>query len=191
LSDAQTGEALGSTRVRAFSGRDDHEDRGDHDNRDYNYRGQTYFWEFELEHLAVVPCRIRAEIEGRIGERDVAYAPANCSGKPPVTNNAPVAKDDKATTTQKVAVTIPVLANDSDEDNDALTIVMFSQPKHGVVTRNGETLTYTPKGGFTGDDSFNYTISDRHGGTDKAKVLVDINKVSAGKGRSNHDKDHD
>ena len=191
LSDARTGEPLGSTKVRASKGSDNHEDRRDHDNRDYNYRGKTYFWEFELEHLAVVPCRVRAEIEGRIGERDVAYAPVNCSGKPPVTNNSPVAKDDKASTTQKVAVTIPVLANDSDEDKDALTIVMFSQPKHGVVTRNGETLTYTPKGRFTDEDSFTYTISDHHGGTDEADVHVDVSKAKVGKGRSGHGKDDD
>jgi len=191
LSDARTGEVLGSTMVRAFEGREDHKDRRGHDNRNYRYQGQTFFWEFEMEHPAVVPCRIRAEIEGRIGERDVAYAPANCSGQPPVTNNPPVAKDDKASTSSKVPVTIPVLANDTDEDEDSLTIVMFTQPQHGFVTRNGEALTYTSKGGFTGDDSFTYTVSDHHGGTDKANVRVDVTKSGSGKGRSGHDDEDD
>ncbi len=62
----------------------------------------------------MAPCRVRVEINGRSGERDVAYAPANCSGKPPATNNPPVANADTATTKQDVPVNITVLANDTD-----------------------------------------------------------------------------
>lgn len=163
LSDAKTGEILGTTEVKA------HE-------RHHKHEETALFWKFELEHPAVVPCRIRAEIDGRHGERDVAYAPADCSGQPAATNNPPVANDDNASTAKKEAVTIPVLANDTDEDKDALTIVMFRQAQHGVVTRDGEALTYTPKGGFTGNDSFTYTVSDHHGGTDKATVNVSVVK---------------
>ena len=182
LSDAMTGEVLGTTKVSGSKGSGDHEDSHKRDNRNDNGQGKTYFWKFELENPKVVPCRIRVEIDGRIGERDVAYAPADCSGQPPVTNTPPRAKDDDVSTTKKVPVVIPVLANDTDEDGDKLTIVMFTQPQHGLVVQNDEKLTYTPKGGFTGNDSFTYMISDQHGGTDQATVHVTIKKQKSKKG---------
>jgi len=104
----------------------------------------------------------------------VTYAPVNCSGKPPVINNPSEAKDDSASTIQNVAVEINVLANDTDADKDALTIVVFTQPKQGVVTRKDEVLIYQSKRGFKGTDKFTYTVSDRHGGTDKAIVSVTV-----------------
>ena len=107
-------------------------------------------WSFELEHLAMAPCRVRVEITGRSGERDVAYAPANCSGKPAATNNPPVANADSATTKQNVPVNITVLANDTDPDKDTLSIIVFTQPGHGVVTKNGEILVYTPTSDYSG-----------------------------------------
>lgn len=136
-------------------------------------------WSFHLEELAMAPCRVRAEINGRSGERDVAYAPANCSGKPPATNNRPVANPDTATTTQSVPVNISVLLNDSDPDGDTLRIVSFTQPGHGVVTQtpsNGPILVYTPASRYYGTDTFTYTISDGHGGTAKATVTVTVQK---------------
>ena len=127
-------------------------------------------WSFELEHLAMAPCRVGVEINGRSGERDVAYAPSNCSGKPAATNNPPVANADSATTPQNVPVNIAVLSNDTDPDKDALSIVVFTQPGHGVVTLNGQNLVYTPTSGYSGTDSFTYTLSDGHGGTAKGTV---------------------
>lgn len=171
LSDALTGTVLGTTTVRSNDEHHDHED-DEHENS----TSGIYTWEFELEHLAAVPCRIRAEINGRYGERDVAYAPANCSGKPPVTNNPPVANDDSVSTAQRVPVTIAVLANDTDVDGDRLTIVVFTQPEHGTVTKNGDRLIYTPSRRFTGRDEFTYTLSDGHGGTDTATVFVNVQR---------------
>lgn len=166
LTDALTGEVLATTSV---SGQQANQQR-------LQSGGEHYLWEFGLTNLGIVPCRVRVETDGRSGERDVAFAPAQCSGKPPVTNNAPVANDDSANTKGAAAVTIPVLANDTDQDQDALTIVVFTQPRHGVVTRNGEALVYTPKNEGTDRDSFSYTVSDRHGGTDTATVSVGLEK---------------
>lgn len=170
LSDALTGVVLGTTRV---SGGKEHEDE-EHEHEGDHQASTNYEWKFELEHLAMAPCRVRVEIDGRYGERDVAYAPANCSGKPPATNKPPVANDDNASTTEKTPVSIAVLANDTDADKDTLTIVVFTQPKNGVVTKKDEVLTYRPKPGFNGTDSFTYTISDHHGGTAKANVNVTV-----------------
>ena len=172
LSDALTGTVLGTTTVKA---RDDHED--DHKNNSEGVKAIA--WEFEREHMAIAPCRVRVEIDGRSGERDVAYAPANCSGKPPATNKSPVANADTATTKQDVPVNITALANDTDPDKDKLSIIVFTQPGHGKVTKNGVILVYSPTSGYSGSDSFTYTISDGHGGTATAKVSVTVQKAQS------------
>ena len=201
LSDPITGAVLGTTVVKGDDDDDDDdddedEDEDDRDRRKKNERDEEEDsdsddddddddhgsneneWKFELEDLLVAPCRVRVEIDGRFGERDVTYAPANCSGKPPVSNTSPIANDDSASTTTQVPVEISVLANDTDADKDALTIIVFTQPKHGVVTRKDEVLTYKSKRRFKGMDQFSYTVSDRHGGTDKVKVSVTVKAKS-------------
>ncbi len=68
-----------------------------------------------------------------------------------------------------------MLANDSDPDGDALTVASVTQGTDGGVTDNGDgTLTYTPDAGFTGTDSFTYTIDDGNGGSDTATVTVTV-----------------
>jgi len=90
-------------------------------------------------------------------------------------NRPPVANPDSATTMRDTAVTIFVLANDSDPDNDPLTITSVTSPPHGTATHNGQRVTYTPQSGWTGSDSFSYTISDGRGGTATARVSVTVN----------------
>jgi uncharacterized protein YdeI (BOF family) len=92
-------------------------------------------------------------------------------------NHPPVAGDDSATTPQDTPVTINVLSNDSDPDNDTLTVNSATQGSHGSVTNNGSHVTYTPNSGFTGADSFNYTISDGNGSTDTATVTVTVTTI--------------
>ncbi len=89
-------------------------------------------------------------------------------------NTRPVANDDNATTQRGVAVTIDVLANDSDADGDALNIVAFTQPASGSVSQQGEQLVYQPAAEFAGDDQFSYTISDGRGGQDTAQVSITV-----------------
>jgi VCBS repeat-containing protein len=93
-------------------------------------------------------------------------------------NNPPVAVDDSATTNEDTAVTIDVLANDSDVDGNALTVASVTQGSNGTVTSNGTDVTYTPNANFNGTDSFSYTISDGNGGADTANVFVTINPVN-------------
>jgi serine protease AprX len=71
----------------------------------------------------------------------------------------PIAVDDTATTTQNIPVIIEVLANDSDPDGDTLTVTEVTDPANGAAVINGDqTVTYTPDTGFTGIDTFTYTI---------------------------------
>ena len=88
-------------------------------------------------------------------------------------NEAPEAEDDEATTGVGEAVAIDVLANDSDPDGDIITIGGVTTPRNGTVTIVGDALIeYTPDAGFSGGDSFSYTIRDGKGGVGTAKVTV-------------------
>lgn len=92
-------------------------------------------------------------------------------------DRAPDAIDDNANTSVDSPVTVPVLANDSDPDGDAISVTAFdvSSAHGGSIAKNDDgTLTYTPSAGYTGSDVFNYTISDPSGKTDSAAVTVDV-----------------
>ncbi|MDP2836974.1 MAG: Ig-like domain-containing protein [Methanobacteriaceae archaeon] len=91
-------------------------------------------------------------------------------------NDAPVAVNDAKMTPGNTSVVIPVLLNDSDVDNDNLSITGTSNPLHGTITVNPDkTITYTPNTGFIGSDSFTYTINDGHGETSTATVTITVN----------------
>ena len=97
---------------------------------------------------------------------------------PPV-NHAPVANDDVATTPEDTAVSIPVLANDTDQDGNGLSVASVGAAAHGTAILNaaGTAIVYTPAAGYGGPDSFNYSISDGAGGTDTADVAVTVTAV--------------
>ncbi len=98
-------------------------------------------------------------------------------------NDPPDAVDDTDITPEDMVVTIDVLFNDNDPDGDTLLLDSFTQPAHGVVTRdeNGtpvdtsdDLLTYNPGTGWSGDDSFTYAVDDQNGETDTATVQVAV-----------------
>ncbi|MDG2788629.1 tandem-95 repeat protein, partial [Vibrio parahaemolyticus] len=93
-------------------------------------------------------------------------------------NDAPVAKDDIATTQEDTAVTIDVLPNDSDVDGDKLSIESASVPKEqGTVEVVNGKLVFTPAENFNGDAEITYTVTDGQL-TDEAKVIVTVNPVN-------------
>lgn len=100
--------------------------------------------------------------------------PVFATGAPDTTNQPPVTVVDNATTAQGTAVTINVLANDSDGNGDALTITAVSKPQFGSATTDGQRVTYTPNAGFAGQDSFSYFVSDGHGNTAAGSVTVTV-----------------
>jgi gliding motility-associated-like protein len=94
-------------------------------------------------------------------------------------NDAPVAVNDTPTTNEDTPVIVTVLTNDSDVDGDALTVTTTTAPNHGTVVINADnTVTYTPTANYHGTDSFDYTISDGHGGTATATVTLTITDVN-------------
>ncbi|EGR0300663.1 tandem-95 repeat protein [Vibrio parahaemolyticus] len=93
-------------------------------------------------------------------------------------NDAPVAKDDIATTQEDTAVTIDVLPNDTDIDGDKLSIQSASVPEtQGKVEIVDGKLVFTPAENFHGDAEITYTITDG-ALTDQATVNVTVNAVN-------------
>lgn len=91
-------------------------------------------------------------------------------------NLPPTAGDDAATTAPATAVTIDVLANDADPDEDLLFIESVGAPALGTAVGNADdTVTYTPPADLAaGADAFTYTVSDGRGLTATATVTVTV-----------------
>jgi len=90
-------------------------------------------------------------------------------------NRPPVANDDEADTAAGTAVEIPVLANDSDPDGDALRLVAIGTPAHGTASFVApDRIRYRPQPGFSGIDRFGYTIGDGNGGIATGNVTVRV-----------------
>jgi len=82
-------------------------------------------------------------------------------------NDAPVVVADAVTAVAGSALSIStatLLANDKDVDGDTLTVTSVSMGAnpHGTVSLSGGVVTYTPAAGYSGADSFLYTVSDGH-----------------------------
>ncbi|HHF3039170.1 TPA: tandem-95 repeat protein, partial [Vibrio diabolicus] len=93
-------------------------------------------------------------------------------------NDAPVAKDDTATTQEDTAVTIDVLPNDTDIDGEKLSIESASVPKEqGTVEVVDGKLVFTPAENFNGDAEITYIVTDGEL-TDEAKVTVTVNPLN-------------
>ncbi|NET00249.1 MAG: tandem-95 repeat protein [Sphaerospermopsis sp. SIO1G1] len=90
-------------------------------------------------------------------------------------NDNPVATDDTATTPEGNPITINVLNNDTDTENniDITTVEISTSPTNGTASVDETTgeITYTPTGDFSGEDSFTYTVQDGDGGTSNAATV--------------------
>lgn len=88
-------------------------------------------------------------------------------------NRPPVAVNDVKTMNKGTSSSIVVLANDSDPDNDRLTIISITAPSLGTasIAPGGTHISYVAPN-WTDVDTFNYTISDGRGGTATAQVRI-------------------
>jgi hypothetical protein len=96
-------------------------------------------------------------------------------------NEAPDAVNDTSSTDYGALVTIPVLDNDTDSDNQPIAITSVDSTNGAtvqIVDVNGQQqVQYTPKSDFNragGSDTFTYTIADNQGATDSATVTVAV-----------------
>lgn len=101
-------------------------------------------------------------------------------------NIVPVATDDSGFTGFRngtVSISFAaLLANDTDENGDALTITAVGNAVNGTVALDIQTgnVIFTPTAGYSGPASFSYTISDGRGGTDQGNVSMTIDDGPAG-----------
>ena len=97
-------------------------------------------------------------------------------------NQPPVANDDSYSTPQDTALNVAapgVLANDSDPEGHALTMIKDSDPANGTLSINPDgSFSYTPNAGYTGTDSFTYKASDSDLESAIATVTITINLVN-------------
>jgi len=106
---------------------------------------------------------------------DQAMIQVNILPMQPTQSLAPIASDDIVTTDEDTSVVIDVLENDSDENNDTLTLVSVGQPQHGTVTIMDNMVTYQPSPNYHGGDHFNYVVTD---GSFERSGMVQINITS-------------
>ena len=80
-------------------------------------------------------------------------------------NDPPVALDDAYSTNEDTLLSVVpaagLLANDTDTEEDALTVVLVAPPTNGNLTLNSDgSFTYMPNADFFGSDSFTYRSQD-------------------------------
>lgn len=117
------------------------------------------------------------EVEDGNGGTDTAVATVTVN---PV-NDAPRANSDALTLDEDSILDVQVvnlLSNDSDVEDDPLTVSSVSNASNGNVSLSAGVVTFTPNANFNGDASFDYSIDDGNGGTDTATVNLVVNPVN-------------
>ncbi|MEM9220259.1 MAG: Ig-like domain-containing protein [Cyanobacteria bacterium P01_F01_bin.150] len=124
---------------------------------------------------------------GFIGQDSLTYTMRNSQGKTASasvsievrpTNTAPVATNDAASTPINTAISVNVLANDSDIDGDSLILSSPADfaltPSNGTATVINNRIYYTPSTGYVGTDTFNYQVLDGVGGSAIGQLAVTV-----------------
>ncbi len=99
------------------------------------------------------------------------------------TNDAPVARDDNITVAEDTTASGSLFIDngngpDFDIDGPSLSVSGFSQPLRGTLSVTGDgQYQYTPDPGFSGTDSFTYTITDGFA-SDSATVRITVTPVN-------------
>ena len=95
-------------------------------------------------------------------------------------NDPPVAVDDTATTAEDTNATITaatLVANDTDDEGQTLSVTAVSGATNGTVSLTAGTITFIPGGNFNGTAGFDYTVTDG-AGTDTGHVTVTVTPVN-------------
>ncbi|WP_299881427.1 Ig-like domain-containing protein [uncultured Cocleimonas sp.] len=95
----------------------------------------------------------------------------------PTNSNQVSANNDAITVANSGTINIDVLANDLSYTNSALKIrAIENGPNHGTVNIVSNKIKYTATSGYTGSDSFTYSITDSATGSyqDTATVTIEV-----------------
>lgn len=97
------------------------------------------------------------------------------------TNNSPVAPNRTLGGQGGVPSVLTVIGGKqsaTDPDGDPLTITSVSAAANGSTSISGTNVIYTANLGYTGPDSFTYTVSDGFGGTATGTVNVTVTAMT-------------
>jgi hypothetical protein len=99
-------------------------------------------------------------------------------------NSGPTPAGEAYTTVQDTPLDVGapgVLGNDKDPDGDKLTVALASGPTHAedFTLHADGSFSYTPTTGGFGSDSFQYTVSDGHGGWNVGTVSITVRQPGA------------
>ncbi|MCR4377239.1 MAG: tandem-95 repeat protein, partial [Rhodospirillales bacterium] len=97
-------------------------------------------------------------------------------------NDAPLVQQDFLATFEDTALIVSaaeLIANDSDPEGNALTLVSVGGAMNGTVSCSGaEGIRFTPDVNFNGTASFEYTVWDGTTGLNTQTVLVDVTPLN-------------
>ncbi|MNZ40778.1 hypothetical protein D3C78_583100 [compost metagenome] len=136
-----------------------------------------------LQSLSVDLLQPPASVTVKSAFGGVDTEPVTVVGSAPVLgpNQLPLAQADSANTTAGVPVTVAVLANDSDPDNDTpLSVVGLTAltPGQGSIVLSGNSVVYTPPAVVNGTplvETFTYRVQDARGGqSEPATVTLNV-----------------
>ncbi|HLZ07590.1 MAG TPA: FG-GAP-like repeat-containing protein, partial [Chloroflexota bacterium] len=98
---------------------------------------------------------------------------------------APAANNDTATLQANHSITLNVLANDSSNGGtlDAASVKIVAPPAHGSAVANSGAVVYTPTSGYSGLDTFQYTVQDNLATvSNPATVSIEVTAPPSGGG---------
>ncbi len=115
----------------------------------------------------------------RVSGAGVDSAPATATLTVTTVNDAPVALDDAAATSERAPITVDVLANDTDIDDATLKVVGLGTPTAGSanVTAGGQ-VRFVPPVDFVGPAHIDMTIGDGRGGTATSTLTVLVTEAA-------------
>ena len=127
---------------------------------------------------------------GAVSHKGITVTPIDANGNrgvssakilydAPPNNNVPLAVDDSYDAVEDTPLVIDVVGgvqnNDTDADNNPLTVRVVSAPANGSLTLGTSgNFTYTPNQNFNGVDTFTYNANDGKYTSNTATVTIDV-----------------
>jgi hypothetical protein len=116
--------------------------------------------------------------------RDGLGAPSNTASVSVRVQPAPVATNDTTTVQANQSVTVNVLANDTSSGGtlDIASIKVAVSPAHGTAVVMNGAVVYTPTTGYSGLDTFQYSVQDNLGtASNVSTVSIEVTAPPSGK----------
>ena len=106
----------------------------------------------------------------------------NATASISIVNSTPAPAADLLSTPSETALVISratLMANDLDADSDTMTLAIQSGTTHGTLTtQTNGSLLYQPNAGYSGTDTFLYTITDGLATSASVEVRIRVNNAA-------------